>query len=115
MASVAHAIIVYTWLLRSISDPYGQNSQIRLLINGGFFVVRSDVFDYIRDGDEFVEQTFGRLIEKQLLWVHRHSGFRQAMDTIGWRCRVIAVDDVEAGIEVSTHARGRGWAEGCCG
>jgi glucose-1-phosphate cytidylyltransferase len=51
-------------------------------INGGFFVLRSDIFDYIHEGDELVEQPFGRLIEKRLLATYRHKGFWQAMDTL---------------------------------
>lgn len=52
-----------------------------LLINGGYFVLRQDIFDYIEKGDELVEQPFQRLIQKQLLAVYRHSGFWRAMDT----------------------------------
>jgi glucose-1-phosphate cytidylyltransferase len=52
-----------------------------LLINGGYFVLRRDIFDYIEEGDELVERPFQRLIEKQLLGVYRHSGFWRAMDT----------------------------------
>jgi glucose-1-phosphate cytidylyltransferase len=52
-----------------------------LLINGGFFVMRPEIFDYVNEGEELVEQPFGRLIEKQLLGTYRHKGFWQAMDT----------------------------------
>jgi glucose-1-phosphate cytidylyltransferase len=52
-----------------------------LLINGGFFVMRPEIFDYLNEGEELVEQPFGRLIEKQLLGTYRHVGFWQAMDT----------------------------------
>ena len=38
------------------------------LINGGFFVFSQNIFDYIRPGEELVEQPFQRLIaEKQLV------------------------------------------------
>lgn len=50
-------------------------------INAGFFVFRPQIFDYIEDGDELVEQPFGRLIEKRLLHVNRFTGFWQQMDT----------------------------------
>lgn len=56
-------------------------SSKELLINGGYFVLRQDIFDYIEAGDELVEQPFQRLIEKQLLGVYRHAGFWRAMDT----------------------------------
>jgi len=51
------------------------------LLNGGFFVMRQDIFDYIEPGDELVEKPFKRLIEKRLLSVYRHAGFWRAMDT----------------------------------
>ena len=56
-------------------------SNKELLINGGYFVLRHDIFDYIEAGDELVEQPFQRLIDKRLLGVYRHTGFWRAMDT----------------------------------
>jgi glucose-1-phosphate cytidylyltransferase len=52
-----------------------------LWVNGGFFALRRDIFDYINEGEELVEKPFGRLIEKGLLATHRHAGFWQSMDT----------------------------------
>ena len=31
-------------------------------INGGYFVLRSQIFDYIHEGEELVEQPFARLV-----------------------------------------------------
>jgi glucose-1-phosphate cytidylyltransferase len=50
-------------------------------MNGGFFALRREIFDYIRDGDELVGKPFARLIERQALATYRHDGFWQAMDT----------------------------------
>jgi glucose-1-phosphate cytidylyltransferase len=50
-------------------------------INAGFFCLRSDVFEFIRDGDELVEQPFARLIARRRLAVFRYDGFWQQMDT----------------------------------
>ena len=50
-------------------------------INGGFFVLRKDIFDYMEPGDELVEAPFRRLIEKRKLLVNRYLGFWQSMDT----------------------------------
>ncbi len=50
-------------------------------INGGFFCLRGNVFDHIRDGEELVEHPFQRLIAQKLLWSQRHEGFWAAMDT----------------------------------
>jgi len=52
-----------------------------LLINGGYFVFRQDIFDHIREGEELVEQPFKRLIDQRALAVYRHGGFWRAMDT----------------------------------
>jgi len=50
-------------------------------INGGFFVLRKDVFRYIRDGEELVEQPFQRLIAERRLMAKRYDGYWAAMDT----------------------------------
>ena len=51
------------------------------LINGGYFVLRSDLFEYMQEGEEMVEQPFQRLVEKRLLATYPYLGFWQAMDT----------------------------------
>ncbi len=50
-------------------------------VNGGFFCLRQSIFDYIRPGEELVEEPFARLIGKKRLWSKRHFGFWAAMDT----------------------------------
>ncbi len=50
-------------------------------INGGFLVMRNEIFDYIQDGEELIEQPFGRLIEQNKLVAYPHSGYWQSMDT----------------------------------
>ncbi|MGH0037690.1 MAG: sugar phosphate nucleotidyltransferase [Myxococcota bacterium] len=50
-------------------------------INGGFFAFRRDVFDYIRDGEELVEEPFHRMIEARQIMAFEYDGFWQAMDT----------------------------------
>lgn len=52
-------------------------------INGGFFVLESDVFDYIA-GDETVweKEPLERLASDGQLVAHTHSGFWQPMDTL---------------------------------
>ena len=50
-------------------------------INGGFFVLRRGVFDYMHPGDELVGPTFDRLIEAGKLTSYRYDGFFGAMDT----------------------------------
>jgi glucose-1-phosphate cytidylyltransferase len=50
-------------------------------INGGFFVFRRQIFDYIHPGEELVEQPFSRLIADRMLGGHSFDGFFGAMDT----------------------------------
>ena len=50
-------------------------------INGGFFVFRREIFRYIKEGDELVEQPFRRLISEGQLQSHAHNGFWACMDT----------------------------------
>jgi glucose-1-phosphate cytidylyltransferase len=51
------------------------------MINGGFFALRSEIFDYINEGEELVEEPFARLREKRLLATYKYTGFWQSMDT----------------------------------
>jgi glucose-1-phosphate cytidylyltransferase len=50
-------------------------------INGGFFCLRQQIFDYMKPGEELVVEPFQRLIAKRRLWSHRHQGYWAAMDT----------------------------------
>lgn len=50
-------------------------------INGGYMVLKNEIFDYIEKGEELVEEPFARLIEKQKLFAFRYEGFWSAMDT----------------------------------
>lgn len=50
-------------------------------INGGFFVFRKEIFQYIKPGDELVVKPFERLIEKGALLAHKCKSFWRCMDT----------------------------------
>jgi len=50
-------------------------------INGGFFVMRPELFNYIKDGEEMVERPFQRLIAEKKLMAHKHDGYWACMDT----------------------------------
>lgn len=53
-----------------------------LRINGGFFLFRREIFDYIQPGEELVERPFQRLIAARLLVAYRYDGFWAPMDTL---------------------------------
>ena len=52
------------------------------LINGGYFILRREIFDYIQPGDELVEAPFHRLVQARKLLAFKHKGFWRAMDTL---------------------------------
>ena len=52
-----------------------------LWINGGFFAFKREIFDYLKEGEELVEEPFQRLIGMQQLIAYRHHGFWACMDT----------------------------------
>jgi glucose-1-phosphate cytidylyltransferase len=50
-------------------------------INGGFFIFRREIFRYMKEGEELVEQPFRRLISEGALLSYAHNGFWACMDT----------------------------------
>ena len=69
------------------STPDGTVTAIRSVdesdhrINGGFFALRREIFDYIKDGEELVIEPFQRLVREKKLHAYRYDGFWQCMDT----------------------------------
>lgn len=53
-----------------------------LWINGGYFIFRKQIFEYMKEGEELVEAPFHRLIEANELLAFQHQGFWRAMDTL---------------------------------
>src|SRR6516164_2030779 len=52
-----------------------------LMINGGYFVFRKDIFEYIKEGEDLVIEPFQRLIEAKKLFGYRYNRFWYCMDT----------------------------------
>lgn len=50
-------------------------------MNGGYFVLRPEIFEFLRPGDELVIEGFERLYRMQRLYAHVHEGFWSCMDT----------------------------------
>lgn len=50
-------------------------------INGGFFIFKQQIFDYLHAGEELVAEPFQRLIAAQQLVTYRNPGFWACMDT----------------------------------
>jgi glucose-1-phosphate cytidylyltransferase len=51
-------------------------------INGGYFLMRSEIFDYMREREELVLEPFTRLIKDNMLRAYKHEGFWRSMDTL---------------------------------
>jgi glucose-1-phosphate cytidylyltransferase len=52
-----------------------------ILINGGYFAFKREIFDHIHAGEELVEQPFDRLIAQKQLISYQYEGFWAPMDT----------------------------------
>lgn len=50
-------------------------------INGGFFVFKREIFDYVRGKEELLSEPFQRLIQEEQLVGYRYDGFWESMDT----------------------------------
>ena len=55
------------------------NGSVR--INGGFFVFKKKIFEYIHDKEELVIEPFHRLMAEKQLIGYRYDGFWASMDT----------------------------------
>ena len=64
-------------------------------INGGYFIMRPEIFDYMNEGEELVLEPFTRLIADDQLLAYRHDKFWLPMDTL--RDRQALEDLVEQG------------------
>jgi glucose-1-phosphate cytidylyltransferase len=51
-------------------------------INGGYMILRREIFDYIGEGEDLVQEPFQRLIKQDLLLTYRYEGFWAPMDTL---------------------------------
>lgn len=71
------------------------SQESEIWINGGYFVFRKEIFDYIRDGEELVLEPFNRMIEAGELVAYKYEGFWRAMDTL--RDKQVLEDMVEKG------------------
>ncbi|MBA2127605.1 glucose-1-phosphate cytidylyltransferase [Hyphomicrobium methylovorum] len=74
---------------------FRSSDRSEMWINGGYFIFRKEIFDYMREGEELVLEPFKRLIEADQLIAYKHEGFWRSMDTL--RDRQILEDMIEKG------------------
>jgi len=52
-----------------------------LWLNGGYFVFRPEIFDYIEPGEDLLAQPFQRMIARRTVYAHQFEDFWSPMDT----------------------------------
>ena len=62
-------------------------------VNSGFFAFKREIFDYLKEGEDLVQEPFRRLIGLHQLTAYRHEGFWACMDTFKDKQ---AFDDMDA-------------------
>ncbi len=87
-AVASFAAVSNSWSFHTVTlQPDGRVCRIGaiadepLLVNGGYFVFRREIFDYINEGEELVEEPFQRLVAAHRLLGFRWQGFWRCMDT----------------------------------
>ena len=78
-----------------VVSRFRSNKESEVWINGGYFIFRNEIFDYMRDGEELVVEPFNRLIKAGELVAYRYDGFWRAMDTL--RDRQVLEEMVDQG------------------
>lgn len=66
---------------RGVVTNLGRVSSSEFWINGGYFVLRNEIFNYLKEGEELVEEPFQRLIKERKLFAYKYEGFWAPMDT----------------------------------
>ena len=82
-------------------------SHTDIWINGGFFVMRNEIFRNMLPGEELVREPFQRLIEKRPLLAYKYSGFWQCMDTFKDKQRLEELNQETAPWKVWNHGDSR--------
>ncbi len=54
---------------------------VGMSMNGGYYIFKNQIFDYIRKGEDLLEEPFKRLIAKNQLITYKYDGFWTCMDT----------------------------------
>ena len=93
----------FTLGLAARSEDICPLSHTDIWINGGFFVIRNEIFRHMQPGEELVREPFQRLIEKQALLAYKYAGFWQCMDTFKDKQRLEELNQGAAPWKVWNH------------
>jgi glucose-1-phosphate cytidylyltransferase len=78
-------------------------SRSDIWINGGFFIMRPEIFQHIQPGEELVREPLRRLIEEERLLAYKYKGFWQCMDTFKDKQRLEELNEGPAPWKVWDH------------
>lgn len=73
-----HTVSIDDGIVTRIQDV----TQADIWINGGFFVFRRDIFDYLGEAEDLVDGPLRKLIANHQVMAHRYEGFWAPMDTL---------------------------------
>jgi glucose-1-phosphate cytidylyltransferase len=73
-----------------------QLTRTDIWINGGFFIMRREIFEHIMPGEELVREPLQRIIAKRKLLAYKYNGFWQCMDTFKDKRRLDDLNDTTA-------------------
>jgi glucose-1-phosphate cytidylyltransferase len=82
-------------------------TQSDVWINGGFFAMRKEIFNYMEPGEELVREPFQRLIQNNALLAYKYPGFWQCMDTFKDRQHLEELNKTTAPWKVWNHVSAR--------
>jgi glucose-1-phosphate cytidylyltransferase len=68
--------------------------------NGGYFVLRREIFDYLSEGEDLVDDAFGALVAEDRLMARCYDGFWASADTVKERAQ----------LESLVHSGSKPWA-----
>ncbi|MER2507764.1 sugar phosphate nucleotidyltransferase [Amaricoccus sp.] len=76
----------YSFHLVKVNDQNRVSSMMNvrdsgMWMNGGYMMLRDEIFDHLKPGEELVVEGFDRLIKSNRLYAHMHDGFWMPMDT----------------------------------
>jgi glucose-1-phosphate cytidylyltransferase len=103
-----HSFHVVTFKNNGVVRDIQHISNSGFWINGGYFILKKEIFKYMGVGEELVYEPFQRLIKKGALVTYKYDGFWGCMDT--FKDRQVLNDIYSRGEspwEVWKHRKGR--------
>src|SRR5262249_26282785 len=66
---------------RGLVESVRSAAECGLRVNGGFFVFRPEIFEWLAPGEDLVDGLFPRLVSERQLFASAHDGFWGCLDT----------------------------------